>query len=172
METARLLDASGNSVRLIALDTMLPIEEYRHSMPREIEKINEVLAYLHGLISGARVSRVLPGDIRSKLELLGIPAETYALDSDELVRHLTIMKGLRIAAMGYEPSLVDFHVTLYEAESRELPEWLQGTIKETWRPFVRDIDVKRIAGDHHSFLRYPIVRALADDLHQEIHDNR
>jgi len=170
LETARLLDASGNSVRLIALDTMLPVEEYRHAMPWEIERINEILAYLHGRVSGAKVSRVLPDNMRSQLEWLGIPAETYDLDSDELVRHLTVMRGLRIAAMGYEPSPVDFQVTLYEAESRELPEWLHGTIKETWRPFVRHINVKRIAGDHHSFLRYPLVRALADDLHQEIHD--
>jgi amino acid adenylation domain-containing protein len=176
METARLLEASGNVVRLIALDTILPTVEYRDGVPATIEKIDAVLADLStGKMDNEKMSamagRSLPDDMRARLEWLGIPEEMYSLGGDDLVRRLTVMRGLGMATLAYVPAPVDYHVTLYEAESRELPEWIKESIKETWRPFVRDLDVTRIPGDHHSFLRYPLVRSLADSLRNEIRGN-
>jgi thioesterase domain-containing protein len=154
-------------VRVIALDTVVPTAEYREAEPETIAMIDEVLAYI---FSGQMdTAGVLPERIRDRLEGLHIPEEMYTVASDDLVRRLAVMRGLGTAVIGYVPSPVDYHVTLYEAESRIKPEWIRESIQESWRPFVRDLDVKRIPGDHHSFLRYPIVRTLAASIREEIH---
>lgn len=87
------------------------------------------------------------------------------------MRHLTVMRGIGTAITTYAPSPVGCHVTLYEAADRVLPDWVNGTVKETWRPFAPDLEVRSTPGDHHSFLRYPIVRSLADGLREDIRDH-
>jgi thioesterase domain-containing protein len=171
LETARLLAANGNAARIIALDTILPNAGSHQDVREAMEKIDGVLAYLSGEKMDAMKGYGLPDDVRSKLRWLNIPEEIYALDRDDLVRHLAVMRGLGVANLAYVPSPVECHVTLVEAESGAQPDWLDGTVKETWRPLARDLDVVRVPGNHHSFLRYPLVRALADSLRREIREN-
>jgi thioesterase domain-containing protein/acyl carrier protein len=165
METARLLDSHSDVVRIIALDTTMPDAEYRD---RELEDhlVDDLLAYLCSHRADAAAGHNLPDDVRSKLKALNIPEEMYALDSDDLIRRLYIMRGHRSAVLAYRPSPVDYHVTLYETEVVR-----PKSIREAWKIFARDLCVRDIPGDHHSFLRHPIVHALADGVREEIHDN-
>jgi thioesterase domain-containing protein len=171
LETARFLEASGNAVRVIALDSVLPTAEYREWEPQWITMIDEVLAHIFSGKMDAAADYRLPHDIRAKLRQLHIPEEMYAIADEDLVRRLAVMRGLGTAILAYAPSPIDCHVTLYQADSGAKPEWVKESLKEVWYPTVRDLDMKYIPGDHHSFLRYPIVRTLADGLRDEILDN-
>ncbi|MFE2173114.1 amino acid adenylation domain-containing protein [Kitasatospora sp. NPDC059462] len=167
-ETARILDAAGHAVRVVALDTLFPGAGYRAASRGTARTIDAVLAHLAG---GREPDRGLPDDVLARLRSLNIPPELYEVAGDDLVRHLTVMRGLGTAIRAYAPAPVDFPVTLYEAADRVLPDWVEGTVKETWRPYVSGLDVRGTPGDHYSFLRYPIVRSLAESLRQDIRDH-
>ncbi|WP_441247705.1 amino acid adenylation domain-containing protein [Kitasatospora sp. McL0602] len=167
-ETARILESAGQPVRVIALDTLFPGAEYRAASGGTTATIDGILAHL---TAGQDPARTLPDDVLAELRSLNIPPELYEVAGDDLVQHLTVMRGIGTAIRAYVPSPVGFPVTLYEAVDRVLPDWVVGTVKETWLPFAPALELRSTPGDHHSFLRYPIVQSLADGLRQDIRDH-
>ncbi|MEU8925669.1 amino acid adenylation domain-containing protein [Kitasatospora sp. NPDC048545] len=167
LETARLLHAGGHTVRVVALDGILPTAEYREGVRGNIAAIDGLLARL----AEGHAAAGLPEDVAAGLTELNIPPELHEVSGDDLVRHLTVMRGIGTALLGYAPAPVEFPVTLYEAQHRRLPDWIGSTIRETWQPYVPDLDVLGTPGDHYSFLRYPIVRSLADGLRGTVRDH-
>ncbi|RKT12301.1 amino acid adenylation domain-containing protein [Streptomyces sp. 1114.5] len=167
LETARLLRAEGHPVRVVALDGILPTEEYREGVHGNIATIDALLARL----AEGHAPDALPEDVAAGLEQLNIPPELHEVAGADLVRHLTVMRGIGTAVLAYRPAPVEFPVTLYEAAHRALPDWIGSTIRETWQPYVPDLEVRGTPGDHYSFLRYPIVRSLADGLRETVREH-
>ncbi len=162
LETGRLLHADGHAVRVLALDGILPTAEYREGVRGNIATIDGLLTRL----AEGHAPAGLPQDVAAGLEQLNIPPELHEIAGADLVRHLTVMRGIGTAVLAYAPAPVEFPVTLYEAAHRPLPAWIGSTIRETWQPYVPDLQVRGTPGDHYSFLRYPIVRSLADGLRE------
>ncbi|MEV7773854.1 amino acid adenylation domain-containing protein [Kitasatospora sp. NPDC086791] len=167
LETARLLHAAGHAVRVVALDGILPTAQYREGVRGNIATIDGLLARL----AEGHAPAALPEDVTAGLTQLNIPPELHEIAGDDLVRHLTVMRGIGTAVLEYEPAPVEFPVTLYEARHRRLPDWIRSTIRETWQPYVPDLEVLGTPGDHYSFLRYPIVRSLADGLRETVREH-
>ncbi|WP_051829830.1 non-ribosomal peptide synthetase [Streptomyces novaecaesareae] len=167
LETGRLLHADGHAVRVLALDGILPTAEYREGVRGNIATIDGLLTRL----AEGHAPAGLPQDVAAGLEQLNIPPELHEIAGADLVRHLTVMRGIGTAVLAYAPAPVEFPVTLYEAAHRPLPAWIGSTIRETWQPYVPDLQVRGTPGDHYSFLRYPIVRSLADGLRETVREH-
>ncbi|MFE9633671.1 amino acid adenylation domain-containing protein, partial [Streptomyces sp. NPDC006463] len=162
IEIARLIEDSGERVGFqVAFDSCLPTEDTLEMFERDRDALQE----LHARVSAAPAAEIesTPPWFVGMVHQLNLPEALLSMEKSELVNCLRTMLAHSRALAGYRPRPVASNVLLYQAESSgDVP------LVESWVPFSGRVDARTCAGSHHTLLRPPHVKALADALAEEL----
>jgi thioesterase domain-containing protein len=165
-EMASQLAARGERVAsLVLVDAELPSADTRVTGTDE----STVLA-LCALDMAALTATGKPAITREELEQLPAGTRVRALvdrlraagafpasmPDDDAFRTIEVFKGNVLAATGWAPAPYAGRVVLLEATESELHADRGG-----WGPFVPELRVERVPGDHYTMLKKPHVEELA-----------
>jgi acyl transferase domain-containing protein/thioesterase domain-containing protein len=162
-EMARQLRASGRSVGFLGLlDTPGP-----NQMPERLEDDAAILAYLAGEECGLAAEDLRGLDSARQLDVAlghGRLRELFPPDVDRDVsrRYVAVFKENVRAMQDYVPGPYDGPVHFYRAAVRTPPN--PPCPELAWPPFVRDLEVSVVPGDHRNMVERPHVERLADVL--------
>ncbi len=161
-EMAQQLKAQGRDVdHVVFLDTFMPQIEWKPlTLKQRLEGVRREGAGYFQRRAKARVKWELDR-LRTEVRLRLLLREDVALPFDLREEHLT--RSFLTAAAQYHPQPYDGAVTLFRAQ--EVADVFAHAGRTLgWGPYVRDITIHEVPGDHDSLVREPNVQVLTSRL--------
>ena len=166
LEIARLLEQQGQEAALVVLlDTFHPQQPRRpgQSVTERVRKHLQ-LARSHGLTHVASVANNRLKHISFRFRAARLRLRTrLGLRLPLPLREIVMVEAFHKAAADYKTQRYDKPVVLFAAEDRShIFEHLSPALG--WEPYLEELSIQRIPGNHDSLVRKPNVDVLAKKL--------
>nr|QEO74583.1 condensation domain-containing protein [uncultured bacterium] len=153
-EMARQLEAAGEAVALLALvePGLPPPHAPRDAISALAKRIDALAAEARSRPADARDLAALRDDMSRLLMEFGAPPEFAEVGLDQLRRYAKVFDAQMAAGLSYTPRPYRGRVLLLVSEQalRRHPD-----VPDQWRPYVGQVDVAPVRGDHWSLMLSP-----------------